>query len=277
MVQRKSKILDTDLQLYLTGELEGEKLARVSEIDATQMSELKLLSERRAKEVLGKLREVDQMFESAAEESFPMPVAFEKQVEQILASKAKLQKKNTTSLLDKIKAYFTGANIWSLAGGGAAASFVMLSVIQISPGLLIDLNSVRSADPVFRGGQQSQLAPEVACAFDPAGSWTVTDEFLLQVQVCSKSDGNKLLTDGGKANDGDGFSIFVLPTQSIDLAISYKDRKGMTTPIAEGLHLDQGKLFSMVDIGNFKTSIGAESFVFKTGTGETVSLTLTID
>ena len=63
MVQRRSKILDTDLQLYLTGELEGEKLVRVSEIDATPISELKLASDRRAKEVLGKLREVDQMFE----------------------------------------------------------------------------------------------------------------------------------------------------------------------------------------------------------------------
>ena len=49
MAQRRSKILDTDLQLYLTGELEGEKLARVSKIDATPSSELKLASDERSK------------------------------------------------------------------------------------------------------------------------------------------------------------------------------------------------------------------------------------
>ena len=57
------------------------------------------------------------MFESAAEESFPMPATFERQVNEILA-KAKSQK-NTTTIRSKIKAYFTGPNVWSLAGGGA--------------------------------------------------------------------------------------------------------------------------------------------------------------
>lgn len=276
MVQRKPTILDTDLQLYLSGELEGEKLARISEIDATQMSALKSESERRAKKVLGKLREVDQMFEAAAEESFPMPVAFEKQVEQILASKAKLQKKNTTSLLDKIKAYFAGPNIWSLAGGGVAASFVMLTVIQINPGLLIDQNSVRSIDPVFRGSQQSQVASEVVCALDHNSSWVITDEFLLRVQICPKSGENKLLNDGGRANEGDRFSIFILPTQTINLRISYRDSKGKTKIIAEDLDLKEGKLFSMIDVGRFQNSSGIESFVFDTGSGANVSIGLTI-
>lgn len=274
MAQRKSKILDTDLQLYLTDELGGEKLVRVSEIDATPMSELKLASDRRAKGVLGKLREVDQMFESAAEESFPMPAAFEKQINEILAAKTRSQKKNTTTILDKIKAYFTGPNVWSLAGGGAAAAFAMLLVIQINPALLISQTTLKR-DAVFRAVDKTKVG-DSPCGLIQGGDWIVTDEFLVQIPICSSSGDNTSLTIDGEVNVGDRFSIFVMPIKSNFLSIDYEDQDGNKTSLVTKADLRKGSIFSLPNVGAFVGPQGREKFNFVTKDGFEFSVKLVI-
>lgn len=276
MAERGTKILDTDLQLYLTGELEGKKLARVSELDAKPLSKLTRASDRRAKEVLEKLREVDQMFEAAALESFPMPVEFENQVEQILASKAKAQKKNTTTILDKIKAYFTGPNVWSFAGGGAATSFAMLAVIQIQPALLTSPDQVmQTQGSVYR----SIEAADISCGIKKDGSWIVTDEFLIQIPVCSASGDKRLLVNGGKVSAGDKFSVFVLPTRDVRLTVRYIEESGKSVDLVKQPVLAQGltpkRIFEKpLEFGDPK---GKDSLKFETMHGSEYSINFVVD
>lgn len=276
MAQRRSKILDTDLQLYLTGELEGEKLARVSELDAKSLSELARASDRRAKEVLEKLREVDLMFETAALESFPMPVEFENQVEQILASKAKAQKKNSATILDKLRAYFTGPNIWSLAGGGAAASFAMLAVIQIQPALLLSSDRLmQTQGSVFRSVESA----DPFCGIKKDGSWIVTDEFLIQIPVCSVSGEKSVLVNGGKVSVGDKFSVFVLPTRDVQLTVRYIEESGTSVALVKQPVLAQGlapkRIFEKpLEFGDPK---GKDSLEFETAHGLEYSINFVVD
>ena len=277
MAQRRSKILDTDLQLYLTGELEGEKLARVSKIDATPSSELKLASDRQAKEVLVKLREVDQMFESAAEESFPMPAAFERQVNEILAAKAKSQKKNTTTIRSKIKAYFTGPNVWSLAGGGAVATFAMLMVIQVYPVLLMSSSDrlMQTKGSIYRGGEQA----DPLCGIKKDGSWIVTEEFLIQIPVCSVSGEKSVLVNGGTVGVGDKFSVFVLPTRDVQLTVTYLEESGTSVTLLENPILAQGlapkRVFETpLEFGEPK---GKDSLQFETVHGSEYSINFVVE
>ena len=93
MPQRKPKISDTDLQLYLTEELVGKKNDIIAKIDAASVSELDSNSDRRVKERLSKLRYVDQVFERAAADSYTMPAEFESELEQVLSLKFQSQKK----------------------------------------------------------------------------------------------------------------------------------------------------------------------------------------
>ena len=153
----------------------------------------------------------------------------------------------------------------------------MLAIIQINPGLLIELNSTRPLEPVFRGFSNSQSSDKPHCSVDQENAWTVANDFLLQISICPPLGGSSVLTDGGRVNDGDSFSIFIIPTRPINLEIVYQEQNGKITPLLNTSWLEKGKLFKMTDIGDFKASLGKDSFIFKTNSGEELSITLTVD
>ncbi len=275
MPQRKPKISDTDLQLYLTEELVGEKKDIIAKIDAASVSELNSNSDRRVKETLSKLRYVNQVFERAAADSYPMPAEFESELEQVLSSKFHSQKKSHPTILDKVKEYFTASNLWSLAGGGAVASLAFAAIITINPLLLVDPKNFAGA-PVFRGVETPQSS-EKGCALDNASEWISGGNFLVTVQICGVNGQRASLKDGARLKSGDSFSIFVLPLKSIKMGISYREQDGNVIILKQELNLKEGALFSMTDVGKFETSLGEDSFIFEPSPGAPLSIALSID
>ena len=73
MAARKLKISDNDVQLYLLGELEGDKAEYISRINALSHSELKSKMDKEIKSTLVKITNVDNMLQMAADASYSMP------------------------------------------------------------------------------------------------------------------------------------------------------------------------------------------------------------
>ena len=144
MAATRPKINDSDVQLYLLGELKGDKASYISRIDAAAKAGLKSKMDKEIKSTLSKIRNVDNMLQSSADGSYSMPADLENKISSILASKAGLQKKIPISFGEKLRNYFTASNLWSLAGGGAVASLCMVLVIQIQPDILIDPRAHRA-------------------------------------------------------------------------------------------------------------------------------------
>lgn len=276
MASAKPKISQDDVQLFLLGELQGEKARHIAEIDATDDKNLRLKADKEVKKTLFKIRRVDDLLEASVASCPPIPAALEKQIDQILASSAKSQKKNTTTILDKVKAYFLGSNIWSLAGGGAAASFAMLAVIQIQPALLVSSDRLmQTQGSVFRSVESA----DPFCGIKKDGSWIVTDEFLIQIPVCSASGDKRLLVNGGKVSVGDKFSVFVLPTRDVQLTVRYIEESGTSVALVKQPVLAQGLapkriLEKPLEFGDPK---GKDSLKFETMHGSEYSINFVVD
>ena len=276
MASAKPKISQDDVQLFLLGELQGEKARHIAEIDATDDKNLRLKADKEVKKTLLKIRRVDDLLKASVASCPPIPTALEKQIDQILAASAKSQKKNTTTILDKIKTYFTGSNIWSLAGGGAAASFAMLAVIQIQPALLVSSDRLmQTQGSVFR----SVGSADPFCGIKKDGSWIVTDEFLIQIPVCSVSGEKSVLVNGGTVNVGDKFSVFVLPTRDVKLTVRYLEESGTSVTLLENPILVQALAPKRV----FETPLefsepkGKDSLKFETVHGSEYSINFVVE
>jgi len=241
MAARKLKISDNDVQLYLLGELEGDKAEYISRINALSNSDLKSKMDKDIKSTITKITNVDNMLQMAADTSYSMPEDLENRINSALASKATVQKKTSLSLADKIKNYFSASNMWSLAGGGAAASLGMLAIIQIQPGLLIDINATNAGETVFRG-VVANTAQMIGCEATDKGKWFVSDNFLAQVSVCNANQFDAVLKDGDSVEIGKSFRVFVLPTKVLDLTINYVQQDGKRIQLAEFSGLASGQM-----------------------------------
>ena len=192
MPASKIKITKNDILLFLANELEGEKAVYISNVDEKLAGELNSVVDKEIKETLAKYRRVDSVLSNAADTSFEMPVSLENKINAIMASKTKIQKKTSSSIFDKLSAFFNAANLWSLLGGGAAATLGMLSIIQIQPDLLMHRYDMRDDQMTFRqGGPRGlvadQLVGESGCGLVMDGEWVVSENFLVQIPICKSS------------------------------------------------------------------------------------------
>lgn len=246
MPASKIKITKNDILLFLTNELEGEKAAYISNVDEKLAGELNLVVDKEIKETLAKYRQVDSVLSNAADASFEMPISLENKINAIIASKTKIQKKTTSGIFDKVTAFFNAANLWSLLGGGAAATLGMLSIIQIQPDLLIDRASMREVGTVYRGGEiLSQITDE--CNFSENSRWNVTEEFLYKIQVCDSQGTQSTILSGETVSVGDEFSILILPTRDLDLSVTYIPEHGESIFLANQKELRQGIILTLPD------------------------------
>jgi len=250
----KLKITTNDVQLYLLDELKGEKADYISKIDAQSSRDLKLKMDKEIKSSLSKIRSVDAMLQGAADRSYKMPAGLESKISSIIAAKEISQKKTSVSLAEKIKNYFSASNMWSLAAGGAAASLGMLTILQIQPGLLIDYTSIRNNEPVFRGAGEITDRVSDTCGVLEDEAWIVTDEFMLQIPVCSASEKPVSLSNKGAVNIGDEFSIFVLPIKGTTLTVSYQSQGGEGIVLADKKKVRPGVLFKLPEESVIKAS-----------------------
>ena len=283
MAARKLKISDNDVQLYLLGELEGDKAEYISRINALSNSDLKSKMDKDIKSTLTKITNVDNMLQMAADASYSMPADLESRISSVLASKASVQKKTSLSLANKIKNYFSASNMWSLAGGGAAASLGMLTIIQIQPGLLIDYNSLRTNEPVFRGAGEITSRVSDTCGVLEDEAWIVTDEFMLQIPVCSPSEDPISLSNKEAVNIGDEFSIYVLPIKGTTLTISYQSQGSEDVILADKKLVRPGVLLKLPDESVIKASgyafsepKGQDAIKFSTNSGYEYSVQFTV-
>jgi len=283
MAARKLKISDNDVQLYLLGELERDKAEYISRINSLSNSDLKSKMDKDIKSTLTKITNVDNMLQMAADTSYSMPEDLENRINSALASKASVQKKTSLSLADKIKNYFSASNMWSLAGGGAAASLGMLTIIQIQPGLLIDYNSLRTNEPVFRGAGEITSRLSDACGVLENEAWIVTDEFMLQITVCSASEKPVFLSNKGTVNIGQEFSIYVLPIKETTLTVSYQSEDSEKINLTDQKLLKPGVLLKLPDSVGLKGSSyafsepkGQDYIKFLTNTGVEYTISFTV-
>ena len=283
MAARKLKISDNDVQLYLLGELEGDKAEYISRINSLSNSDLKSKMDKDIKSTLTKITNVDNMLQMAADTSYSMPADLESRISSVLASKAPVQKKTSLSLADKIKNYFSASNMWSLAGGGAAASLGMLTIIQIQPGLLIDYNSLRTNEPVFRGAGEITSRVSDTCGVLEDEAWIVTDEFMVQIPVCSSSEKPISLSNKTTVNIGDEFSIYILPIKGTTLTVSYQSQGSEDVILVDKKLVRPGILFKLPDESVIKESgyafsepKGQDAIKFSTNSGYEYSVQFTV-
>jgi len=283
MAARKLKISDNDVQLYLLGELEGDKAEYISRINSLSNSDLKSKMDKDIKSTLTKITNVDNMLQMAADTSYSMPADLESRISSVLASKASVQKKTSFSLADKIKNYFSASNMWSLAGGGAAASLGMLTIIQIQPGLLIDYNSLRTNEPVFRGAAEITSRVSDTCGVLEDEAWIVTDEFMVQIPVCSASEKPISLSNKTTVNIGDEFSIYILPIKGTTLTVSYQSQGSEDVVLVDKKVVRPGILFKLPDESvieesgyAFSEPKGQDAIRFSTNSGYEYSVQFTV-
>ena len=170
-----------------------------------------------------------------------------------------------------------GPNVWSLAGGGVAATFAMLMVIQIHPVLLMSSSDrlMQTQGSIYRGGEQA----DPLCGIKKDGSWIVTEEFLIQIPVCSVSEEKSVLVNGGTVNVGDKFSVFVLPTRDVQLTVRYLEESGTSVTLLENPILVQALAPKRV----FETPLefsepkGKDSLKFETVHGSEYSINFVVE
>ena len=254
MATEKLKISDNDVQLYLLGELEGEKANYIENISGSPASGLTSKMDKEIKSTLSKVKSVDNMLQNAADNSYSMPVDLESKISSILASKTAGQKKTSAGFTEKLKNYFTASNIWSLAGGGAVASLCMITVIQIDPELLLDRSSMRNNEAVFRGAGELKSQILETCKVVEDEAWIVTEEFMLQIPVCSPSGEAVSLSNGSSVNIGDEFSIYVLPIKGTTLTVSYQSQGSEDVILADKKLVRPGILLKLPDESVIKAS-----------------------
>ena len=261
MPASKIKITKNDILLFLTNELEGEKAAYISNIDEKLAGELNSVADKETKESLAKYRRVDDLLSKAADSSFEMPVSLEKKVNAIIASKTKIQKKTASSIFDKITALFNAANLWSLLGGGAAATLGMLSIIQIQPDLLINRFDMREDQLRYRQAEvlNSLKTGEFAgsgCGIVMDGNWLVAENFLVQIPICKSSSSGEaestlgetdssLISDGKDVRVGKEFRIYILPHKDIQMRVTYLTEHGQEQDLLQKTELKSGRIHQL--------------------------------
>ena len=269
----KIKITKNDILLFLTNELEGEKAAYISNLDEKLAGELNSVADKEIKETLAKYRRVDSVLSNAADTSFEMPISLENKVNALITSKTKIQKKTSSSIFDKVTAFFNAANLWSLLGGGAAATLGMLSIIQIQPDLLINRYDMRDDQMTFRQGEPRELADQLVgesgCSLVMDGEWVVSENFLVQIPICKssllKTTNNSVISHGENVNVGETFRIFILPSQDVRMKVTYRTERGLETNLLSKTELKSGKIHQLpaaTDPFEFTLPAGQDTIVF---------------
>lgn len=297
MATKKFKISDNDVQLYLLGELEGEKASYIENISVSHAADLTSKMDKEIKSTLSKIKSVDSMLQNAADNSYSMPADLESKISSILASKTEGQKKTSTSFTEKLKNYFTASNIWSLAGGGAVASICMITVIQIQPDLLIDprrvadgMSNSSAETQRYRSALTKPSAPIMSVISVPEcievdREWIVTDKLLIQIPICpSKSISHVektvsgfdrasgwYLDQNGTVRLEENFVIKVLPLDDELVSINYREESGKMTVLVENELVKEGKVSQFPDVLSepfeFGKPLGNDQIIFKTNSG----------
>ncbi len=133
MVHKENKISEETIQLYLMGELSGPLLNRIQSIDNAPNPKTLNTSDSKIKEMIMKLRSVDQMLVDAAETSFHMPAELSSKIEQIVTSESSTIGQRSATNLAAIKAVFSWSNFWSMTSGTALASLGFLALVYLRP------------------------------------------------------------------------------------------------------------------------------------------------
>lgn len=275
----ESQISKNDVQLYLLGELTGEKAIHIEKVDASDFENLHSVGDQEIKTTLAKIRQVDKMLQHAADTSYPMPPTLENKIDSLLAIKNTAQKKTPLSISERLRSYFTTSNLWSLASGAVAASLGMITLIQIQPDLLIHPNFIQTEEMVFRGtGNVSSDVPD-ECLFLPQKSWIVTEQFLLQIPVCSPSGDKSALTNNTTVAIGDKFQILLLPIEDNVLSITYESQDGQTTRILENENVKKGHTLQLPvsEHYTFSKPIGSDKISFSTNSGYRYTLRFNVN
>ena len=273
MPASKIKITKNDILLFLANKLEGEKAVYISNVDEKLAGEVNSVVDKEIKETLAKYRRVDSVLSNAADTSFEMPVSLENKINAIMASKTKIQKKTSSSIFDKLSAFFNAANLGSLLGGGAAATLGMLSIIQIQPDLLMHRYAMRDDQMTFRQGGprglvEDQLVGESGCGLVMDGEWVVSENFLVQIPICKSSllqaTYNSVMSNGKNVNVGETFRIFILPVTDIRMKVTYQTERGLETNLLSKTDLKSGKIHEHPAANPFEFTLptGQDTIVF---------------
>lgn len=276
MATRKEKITENDIQLFLLGELSGKKADKIREIDNTLHLNLAGSEQKRIKSTLNKIRRVDQLLAEAADRSFPMPEELGKKIETILSTNMKVQAGGRNLFLSRLWDFFASINVWSIASGGAVASFCLVVLVNIQPDLLlrdellaskysgsgaVNRESIGRSGSNFSQSLSMQKRPNLEANgsslntaqdgnllnlktefSDSPRSWVVTDEFLFKPVELQ----NPSLIDGLPASSYKELNIFgefkisILPLKKISVSMTLEDAKGNLFSLADMKEIASG-------------------------------------
>ena len=142
-------ISDEDLQLYLDGDLDESKTSFIDTIRENESIKNLSSQEQGILFRLKKFRRANELLETSSNLEFQIPDRLMKQIDQKIDAENFVKKTQTKSdILEKLRQAFKSANLWSMAAGGALASFCVLGVLQIQPNLIVGVLDLKTSSRI---------------------------------------------------------------------------------------------------------------------------------